>query len=145
MCDDFFTPTHPCFLFSSSSLFPSVFRREQDFFFHLFRDLLVLIETIDPSKMGGARRRKGKTTKRKKNQKIHNNNNNNASAKRRKRRSDQTRGDVFYSLSLCVSTCVYIFYYNKARAKNGFKLYILRVRGNDAKRSEIHRSEIARR
>jgi len=40
---------------------------------------------------------------------------------------------------------VYILYYNKARAKNGFKLYILRVRGNDAKGSEIHRSEIARR
>ena len=58
--------------------------------------------------MGGwARRRKGKTTKRKKNQKIHNNNNNNASAKRRKRRSDQTRGDVFYSLCVSLRVCIY--------------------------------------
>jgi hypothetical protein len=39
---------------------------------------------------------------------------------------------LFLSLSLSLSLRVCIFYYNKARAKNGFKLYILRVCGNDA-------------
>jgi hypothetical protein len=79
------------------------------FFFHLFRDLLVLIKTIDPSKMGGARRRKGKTTKRKKNQKIHNNNNN-ASARKEENEEMITPAAMFSILSLSVSLRVCIYF-----------------------------------
>jgi len=123
---------HPSALvFFSPSLFPSVFAANK-IFFSSFRDLLLRL-------WGGSRLdflehvrgvfhndRKGKKPK----------NTQRARAKRRKRRSDQTRGNVFYSfslsLSLSLSLRVCIFYYNKARAKNGFKLYILRVCGNDA-------------
>ena len=105
MCDDF-SRTHHLAFFCSSSLFPSFFAANK-IFFSSFRDLLFDCSITE----------KGKKPK----------NTRHAHAKRRKRRSDQTRGDVFYSLSL--STCVCIFYHNKARAKNGFKLYILRVCG----------------
>jgi len=126
------TKNTPLRLFFFLPLFFPRFSPRTRFFFHLFEIFFFVcgggrdLDFLEHVRGVFHNDRKGKKPK----------NTQRARAKRRKRRSDQTRGNVFYSfslsLSLSLSLRVCIFYYNKARAKNGFKLYILRVCGNDA-------------
>ena len=115
---------HPaCFFFS---LFPSVFAANKIFFSIFFgRDLLSGRSTFSSMSRGGvSQQRKGKKRK------------NTQHARARKEGNEEVikpaamYSILFFSLSLSLRVC--IFYYNKARAKNGFNLYILRVCGNDA-------------